>query len=923
MARGRLTPSPFFFALGYGVFGAVYILFSDSLMAGLAGDYAQYQRLQTAKGWGFILLTALGLWLLLRRAWARLSQTAEVAIQAEDRLRLALTAAGGLIWQARPAPGGGGVQWQVSGGLARQLGLPESLWIDLAAVAAHLHPADRDGFLRDFGPPGAEAPAVAESLLRFRTPEGGLRWIKLVPDSRGGAGTAEDPRLGVAFDLTRQQEIAQDLAEVIFGAGLGTWRLDVATGENRINDRYAEMLGHARADLEPMTEARFYDLVHPEDAAALRASQLLRAQTGDYVYSDEIRMRHKDGHWVWVLSRCRPVDFDAQGRPSVLSGVHVDISDRKALAEKLQLESDFLKRLVETSVSGIVALTEDGRFCFANREAATILGLTPEALIGLSMENDYWRVCDLNGRPLARAEYPASQVLATNATQRDRRVAIRRHDGQTRSLSITAAPMRMPDGRMQVVATITDITAQLSAEALLRDAAADATNAALHDPMTGLPNRQLGEDYLAAALASARQGGGGLLHVFLDLDNFKQVNDRFGHHAGDRLIREVAGRLEALRHGPEVLARVAGDEFIFLHPFTPGDDTDAVLARLSSAFEAPFDLGDRVVHVTVSMGVSLWPGDAGSAEDLWQNADLAMYEAKRRGRNQTARFSPRLRQRQTEEARIAQILQRALKARAFAIVLQPLVALDEGDRIIGAEALLRGTDPELREIGPSVFLPVAERAGLMRALDLLVVDLVGAARARLRGRGCDLRISINLAPDSLQQAGFGQDLLSRLDRAGLGAAQVRFELTEGALIDLSSHARDTLDLLHGRGYELSADDFGTGYSSLSYLHRLRLSEIKIDRSFIQRLGQAEDPSDEIVRAILAMGQALGATGAGRGDRDCGATRLADPQRLSAGAGVPVRQGGRSRGLSGRACAPRKGRGKTVTPPPPLCPEGRS
>jgi diguanylate cyclase (GGDEF)-like protein len=346
------------------------------------------------------------------------------------------------------------------------------------------------------------------------------------------------------------------------------------------------------------------------------------------------------------------------------------------------------------------------------------------------------------------------------------------------------------------------------------------------------------------------------MHVFLDIDNFKQVNDRFGHHIGDLLIQKVSERLEQVRKGRQVLARVAGDEFAFLHPHDGQEDTDAVLQSLSKAFDRPFDLQGRVVYVTVSIGVSAYPQDATALQDLWVNSDLAMYEAKTRGRNRLVLYATILRERKIEEARIAQVLQTAIKARAFSIVLQPQVRLDGSGHLDGAEALLRCTDPELKDLGPGAYLPVAEHAGLMRGLDLIVADLVGEAVSRLRAEGFALRVSMNLSPDSLQQMSFGQDLFSHLEVANLGPTDVRFELTEGALVDLSSHARETLDLMHNRGFELSADDFGTGYSSLSYLHRLRLTEIKIDRSFVQRLGSSEEPSDEIVRAILAMGQAL-------------------------------------------------------------------
>jgi diguanylate cyclase (GGDEF)-like protein/PAS domain S-box-containing protein len=855
--KRRLMASPLALALSYALLGITYILFSDTLLASLAGDLPNYQLMQTAKGWVFILLTSVGLWGLMRRALTRLSRIAEAAITAKDQLRLALTAAGGLIWQMRISPDSGDASWQVSGGLARQLGWPEGQRFAMTDVAPHLHPTDSAAFQLWADAVAEGSPDMTDGLFRFRSPEGPYRWIKLVPDPLTAQQSPEDMRVGVAFDLTDQQEAAQDLAEVIFGAELGTWRLNLRTGRNKVNDRWAELLGYGLAELQPMTDQRFYSLVHPEDLSVLLAKQAERWTRKDYLFSDEIRMRHKDGHWVWVSTRSRPVEFSDSGEPLVLSGVHIDISRRKALEADLNQERDFLRGLTETSVSGILALNAEGVITFANKEAGEILGKAQAQIVGAPLFQAVRSICDLDGTPVESLAFPYVDVLRTSRILRDRCLRIQLQDGSSKAISVNAAPMSLSDGRVQVVACVTDITAQLAKDAALRHAAAEAKNVALHDAMTGLPNRELFEDYLDAALNEADKTGKGLLHVFLDLDNFKQVNDRFGHHVGDLLIREVASRLEALRGRDQVLARVAGDEFTFLHPVQPGEDIGQVLALLRSAFDRPFDLEGRLIYVTVSMGVSLFPQDASSTGDLWVNADLAMYEAKARGRNQTVRYAPALRRRQVEEARIAQVLPHALQARAFAVVLQPLVGLDEAHPVVSAEALLRCTHPDLAGIGPAVFLPVAERTGLMRAIDLMVVDLVGAAVEQLHAAGLRLRVSINLSPDSLQQADFGEELLAHLKRARLGGRDILFELTEGALVDLSTQARETLDLLHDQGFALSADDFGTGYSSLGYLHRLRLSELKIDQSFIRRLEAEKEPSDDIVVAILAMSKALG------------------------------------------------------------------
>lgn len=843
----RVTPSGL--AIAYGLFGGLYILFSDSLLTGFAADLSIYRQLQTAKGWAFILLTALALWLLTRQMQAQLTKAAAAAVLAEDQVKLAMTSANGMIWSLRldteRAP-----RWSFSGGLATGLGLSQE-HMATSEVIAMVHPMDRDAFTA-WAEAVARGRPTSEDLFRLAKPDGTVFWIKFAQDTgvRHEAGT--NLCVGLAFDLSYQQETAQDLAEVIYGAELGTWRLDKRTGAVRINDRWAEILGQTCAGLGPLTEQDFFALVHPEDRALLLGRQAERARRRDYLTSDEFRMQHKAGHWVWVLSRSRPVEYSAEGEPMVLSGVHIDVTPRKELEVALQHERDVLASLTETTVAGILAMRSDGKVSFANGEAAEILGLTVSGLVDTPLAAACKGMSDLDGQPLPPSEYPFRKALAPGAQIRDQRVLITLRDGRTKAISISAAPMTLPDSSLQVVASVIDISAQVEGEVALLAAAEEAKAAALRDALTGLPNRKCFEAELQRVLAA----GGAVMHAFLDLDNFKQVNDRFGHRVGDLLIREVARRLEALRQPDQILARMAGDEFALLSPLKPGEDSLSIAGRLASAFDAPFDLEGRTVFSTVSLGISLSPDDASTLEDLMVNADLAMYEAKARGRNQTVRYHPKLRAARLEEARIAQVLLNALKARAFALVLQPQWRLDCPGVLVGAEALLRCTDPAMAGLGPGIFLPIAARAGLMRAIDLMVVELVGQASTQLRAEGKATRIAINLSPDSLQDPGFGRTLLRHLDAAGLGPADIIFELTERALVDLAVHADETLELLHAAGFALSADDFGTGYSSLSYLHRLRLAEVKIDRSFIHRLGVADEPSDKIVTAILVLCRSL-------------------------------------------------------------------
>ncbi len=850
-------------ALAYALFGVLYILLSDRLLIALAGNYEHYQALQTAKGWAFIGLTSLALWLVLRAVWRRLDQTLHEVLLAKDRMRMALDAAKGGTWQARIAADGS-IRIQSDGYIAQALGLTGGLTRDLTGGSASLstdlrrriHPDDLAHFDAQIAAIGAGT-AVSDLICRFRAPDARYLWLKVVADTASRDRDPEGALFGVAFDISDLQDTTQSLAEVIFGGELGTWRYDLATERINVNARWAEIIGYQLDELMPMSIADWRRLVHPEDMERRERTQASRFAAGDFAFSDEFRMRHKDGTWVWVQSRGRALEISPSGKPIVLSGVHIDISQRKSLEHALLAEHDLLQRLIETSVSGIMAVDETGMVVFANKEVQAIFGREEAGAVGTECNVDGLHLRAFDGTPLGPTELPYAQVLLAGRILRDQRIRFTRPDGSERVISVNAAPISTGTGTARAVCAITDITQRMADELRLAQSAEDAQYAALHDRMTGLPNRELFEEYLAAGIRAAAADASLLMQVFIDVDQFKQINDRFGHQWGDRLISQVAARLEALRSGAQVVARITGDEFTFLHPFRPGEETGGVIAAIEALFDTPFELLGQTVFLSVSLGVSIYPVDAASAEEIWQNSDLAMYEAKALGGNRCARFSSGLRNRFEREAMIGQGLQRALRDKSFALVLQPKVDLADPSRLVGAEALVRCLDPGLHGIGPAEFMPIAERTGLVRGIDLIVIDLVATLLAGLRAAGKALRVSVNLSPESLRQARFCYSLLDHLGQVGLGAADVLFELTEGTMLDHCAETRENIAALQAHGFELSADDFGTGYSSLGYLQQLRLQEIKIDRSFVSRLGLAEGSSDAIVRATLAMSHALG------------------------------------------------------------------
>ncbi|MCB6177622.1 EAL domain-containing protein [Rhodobacter sp. Har01] len=839
----------------YALVGTAYILLSDRLLTTLAGDYHDYQLLQTYKGWAFIALTSIVLWIVLSSIWTRLSRTFSAVLLAEDRLRMALTAAGGAVWSAQPKEDGE-VEVTIVGGLAESLGLEVDRPSSSSDLRNRVHPDDLAEFDGRLAQVALRDASILDLICRVKVAGGTYRWVKIVPDVSSVARSPTGALSGVAFDVSDLQETARSLSEVIAGGELGTWRLDLRTGLNEINDRWAELIGYKREELEPVTVSLWRSLVHPEDIARVEAIHAQRLLAEQYFFVDEFRMRHKDGRWVWILSRGRAVEISDTGAAMVMVGVHVDIARRKALEDELLAERDFLLRLTETSISGILALNERGEVIFANREAESILGASAAQMIGRMHDDPDWNAVAIDGSDLAEADFPFSQVIRTGSVVRDIRLRFRHPNGSERVISVNAAPTADKKGVVHVVCSVTDITERLNDEQKIAKGAEEAQYAALHDYMTGLPNRELFEDYLEHAIRRADHDGTLLMQVFIDIDNSKLVNDRFGHQFGDRLICRVAGRLDLLRGGADVLARVAGDEFTLLYSIDTEASVPNLMRELSAAFDGPFELEGNSIYLTASIGISIYPIDASTSEETWLNADIAMYEAKTSGRNQYVQFSSKIRERLAREAKVVQSLQHALRERQFALVLQPKVYLSDPTKVFGAEALIRCLNPELLGIGPAEFMPVAEKTGLVRHIDLLMVGLIGKFVAGLRRSSMSLRISVNLSPESLRLAGFGPTLLASISQAGLTNSDILFELTEGAIMDMSTAVRENVDLLLAHDFELSADDFGTGYSSLSNLQQLRLKELKIDRSFVMRLGLSDGASDPIVRAILAMADAL-------------------------------------------------------------------
>lgn len=859
MAR-RSSVAPLAIATGYAVLGLTYIAWSDQALEALtAHNHPLYRALQTWKGWGYIVVTALLLWVVLRAAFQAIHRKMQDAQVAERRLRLALDAAGGIVWTAHRKDQS--IEVTIAGSISSVLGFDQGSNLSLQTIRDRIHPADRelfDSLQNEEVSPDGTKPRV---VCRLLSESGEYRWLKVVPENSGTEQTAASvpSTIGVALDVSEQVETTERLQDAIRGGELGVWRLNLKTNEVEVNEEWASMLGYDLAELSPLNLQAFHDLLHPEDCAQLKKTHDQAIAESRSEFSNELRMRHKAGHWVWVLSRGKATHFEESSGPVVLSGVHVDTSARKALERELISERDFLVSLTETSISGIFGLDAEGHVCFANAEAERILGASFSDLKLLPIGGTVWDAQSLTGHPIPLNDLPFQKVLKLGRAIKGMRLAIRRPDGSRCAISLNGAPVHAEGSPVRVVFSLTDITDELRGQKALERAAEDALHQALHDPLTGLPNREFFSRKLQEMTSIENKAARNFMLAFLDVDNFKLANDLRGHLAGDVLLIQIADRLCSALPSDAVLSRIGGDEFTVLMELSGGRSPQDALEPLTRAFATPFMLSGDQVWLTCSIGVSLNPQDAKLPEDMMRNADIAMYHAKGRGRSQIQVFSSELSQQIHREAEISQALRKALEEGGFRLVFQPRYSLAVGSRMVGAEVLLRSNNQLLCDAGPQEFIPIAERNGLMRQIDLQVARLLAKSIEYHRNKvhEGDFKFSLNISAESLKSDGFGSALIGQLGWLNSSQKLVLIEVTESAMMGMNSIVKNNVAAIREAGYDFSIDDFGTGYSSLSRLQDLPLEEVKIDRSFVARLGNHRNSSDMVVRAILALAKELG------------------------------------------------------------------
>jgi diguanylate cyclase (GGDEF)-like protein len=396
-------------------------------------------------------------------------------------------------------------------------------------------------------------------------------------------------------------------------------------------------------------------------------------------------------------------------------------------------------------------------------------------------------------------------------------------------------------------------TAQLSLS--LKEANRELTQLALHDNLTGLPNRILLADRIDQAMHKVDAQGGMFALMFLDLDGFKPVNDAFGHHVGDQLLRAVAVRMRENFHRHDTLARIGGDEFVLLVELDDGEEAVSVASRQVALVSQPFSVQEHDLQVTVSIGISLYPGNGRTQQELLMNADAAMYHAKSAGKNGYSFFDASMNTNARNQLQLLQDLRLALREGQFCLHYQPKFSAGT-HRPIGAEALMRWNHPQLGLLMPDTFMGLAEKTGLIIPIGEWVLNEACRQMKRWYDAGyTDWRIAVNLSALQFSHVGLVETVTDALATHGLPANCLTLEITETTAMSDADASMTVLQKLSDMDVDLSIDDFGTGYSSLMYLKRLPANELKIDRGFVRDLEHDSDDA-AIVSAIVALGQAL-------------------------------------------------------------------
>jgi diguanylate cyclase (GGDEF)-like protein/PAS domain S-box-containing protein len=631
---------------------------------------------------------------------------------------------------------------------------------------------------------------------------------------------------------------------------LGIAQIDLTDRYVYVNQRYCELLGYSQEELLDRTMP---SVTHRDDLEESMA-RVRKVRQDGIPYIIEKRYICKNGSVVWVNNSVSTVR-DAQGNLVGTQAVAVDITENKALSRELEQSHELLSSLTQQAPGALYQFRRepDGRYScpFISAMAEDIYELSPQAVIH-DVSLIFERIHEEDREALLRSIEESAATL--EPWHLDFRVRLPQQGVCWREGK--SKPTRLEDGAIVWHGFITDISGRKRIERTIQEFNEALERRANYDALTGLPNRGLFRDRLDQEIRHAESGGQAIALLFLDLDRFKEINDVFGHDAGDILLVEAARRIQQLVRPADTVARLGGDEFTVI--LTQADElqrVEQVAQDILDALAQPFQVGDELVRVSGSIGITLYPIDARLPEDLIRNADQAMYLAKASGRSQLSFFKNSMQVAAMNRLRLIGELRGAVSKDELRLYFQPVVDVATG-KIVKAEALVRWEHPGRGLMLPAEFISIAEETGLINEIgDWVFMEAASWSKRWSTRLGRPFQISVNKSPVQFAGGCSSLDWIAYLAQLGLARRSISIEITEGVLLNVSDAVSEKLAELQSGGIEVSIDDFGTGYSSMSYLKRLDIDYLKIDQSFVHDMLH-DGTTATIAETIIVMAHKL-------------------------------------------------------------------
>ena len=608
------------------------------------------------------------------------------------------------------------------------------------------------------------------------------------------------------------------------------------------NEAYHTISG---LNLEQTLGTNWSMAIHPDDRQRVLA-EWRAAALGEAIFKSEARFLRADGSVVWARLNAAAMHDGLKSRGHVQ--IVEDITERKATEDALFEEKERAQVTLNSIGDAVLTTNLPGNVTYLNMVAETMTGWSWENAIGRPLA-DIFKIVD--GTTREAAPNPAQLAISENRTvglAADSLLV--RRDGVESAIEDSAAPIHNRDGQVAGAVIVFHDVSESRAMALKM------AHLAQHDFLTGLPNRMLLTERLSRAIGQARRHSKRVALMFIDLDNVKHINDSLGHAIGDMLLQMVAERLKLCVRDTDTVCRQGGDEFvILLTEIEQTQDAAPVAEKILAAFAEPCLIAGNELHVTLSIGICIYPDDGQDADEVMKNADTAMYHAKANGRNNYQFFTTEMNTRAVRRLFIEGNLRRALKQGEFQLYYQPKIDLASG-LMIGSEALIRWQDPVHGMVYPNQFVPIAEESGLIVPIGSWVLrEACRQVRAWQNSGLLAVPVSVNISAVEFRHKDFLEGVATILEETGMLPAFLELEMTESILMHDAKASTSVLESLKAMGMQLAIDDFGTGYSSLSYLKRFPINTLKIDQSFVQDIDVDVDDAS-IVSAMIGMGKSL-------------------------------------------------------------------